>query len=159
MTQLFKQVNNPWNYLEQVTEQLNFLNKSFFPEKESSISFPKYEIVEHSDKREYELHVPGLKKEDLVVTAQKATDGNRVQLINLNINGKKTRKATEGNVLYSTLYKRSFSISFTLDAKVFDEDSIESLLEDGVLKLTIKKFTPEQLEKPKVPEVKTIEIK
>lgn len=96
-------------------------------------SFPKYNIVKHSDTSyAIEMALAGYSKEDLDISFQDGT---------LTIAHQKNSPTDESKFLHKGISKRSFTKSFTLaeNVKVIDASFI-----DGLLKIDIEKVVPEE---------------
>lgn len=100
---------------------------------------PSFEVTENKDAFLFKADVPGIKKEDLEITAT----GNRLQ-----ISGKRDKEQeTKNDTVYT--YERqygSFSRSFTLPEGA-DLDNARSELKDGVLTLAVPKKPGAQAKK------------
>jgi HSP20 family protein len=135
-----------WNPLRQMREWLRWdpfreMPPTFsgFPAFERLEWSPTFDVTENKEAFLFKADVPGVKKEDLEITAS----GNRVQ-----ISGKRdAEKETKSDTLYT--YERqygSFLRSFTLPEGT-DLEHAKSELKDGVLTLVIPKLPGAQAKK------------
>ncbi|HEY0993950.1 MAG TPA: Hsp20/alpha crystallin family protein [Kofleriaceae bacterium] len=135
-----------WNPLHQMREWLRWdpfreMAPTFsgFPAFERLEWSPTFDVTENKEAFLFKADVPGVKKEDLEITAS----GNRVQ-----ISGKRdAEKEAKSDTLYT--YERqygSFLRSFTLPEGT-DLEHAKSELKDGVLTLVIPKLPGAQAKK------------
>ena len=135
-----------WNPLRQMREWLRWdpfreMAPSFsgFPAFERLEWSPTFDVTENKEAFLFKADVPGVKKEDLEITAS----GNRVQ-----ISGKRdAEKETKSDTIYT--YERqygSFLRSFTLPEGT-DVEHAKSELKDGVLTVMIPKLPGTQAKK------------
>ncbi|MBX9697335.1 MAG: Hsp20 family protein [Alphaproteobacteria bacterium] len=106
-------------------------------------SYPPYNIEKlEGESYRIEIAVAGFTKEDITVTAHQ----NR-----LIIAGRKASTKKDRNFLYKGIAERSFEHAFNLADFVHVEDV---LLEDGLLKINLKREIPEDL-KPRSIQIKS----
>jgi HSP20 family protein len=114
-----------------------------FPELEMSSANPIYDIVENEKEFVVEMHLSGIKKEDVKLDINEnvlTIKAERKEVKDLKYNRKES---------FTGIYQRSFTLPETAN-----KEKIDALLEDGILKINI----------PKIEEVtklskRTIEIK
>ncbi|MCC5933868.1 MAG: Hsp20/alpha crystallin family protein [Balneolales bacterium] len=97
----------------------------------SGIFQPGVDIVEHDNKFEIQVSLPGLKKEEISIELEDNT---------LTISGERrseTEDKTKKYHLVETRYGK-FTRSFTLPRNI-NRDSIQAAMEDGILSVSIEK--------------------
>lgn len=118
-----------------------------FPELDSNLSFnPRVNIYESSNQFNFEIELPGVKKDDLKVVFQDDT---------LTISGMKKNftSVEKGNqILINERHFGNFKRSFRLIGGI-NPNQIEAKFEDGILFVTITKI------EDNTSKVKSIEIK
>ncbi len=118
-----------------------------FPDFDSSLSFnPKVNIYEDSNQFNFEIELPGVKKDDLKVVYKD-------DLLTISGEKKNFSKDEQGKqILKNERYFGSFNRSFRLTSGV-DPNKIEAKFEDGVLSVSVAKL------EDNTPKEKSIEIK
>lgn len=109
-------------------------------------SYPRLNVKEDNDNLLVEASCPGLKQENISVEWSEGV---------LTISGESTNEKEDKDTRYlrRELHKSRFSRSLYVDEKLYDVNSIQADLKDGLLKVSIKKI-------PEVkPEVKKIDVK
>ncbi len=110
----------------------NFSNRPYYGQKSECITLPDVNIIEHNDKVELQVAVPGIDKEDinihvedsvLTISAKKETEKEEKEELNY----LKKEFGYEG-------FKRAFNISDDLD-----QDKIEAKQSNGILYITLHK--------------------
>ncbi len=114
-----------------------FLGRSLLPEDEKSLSI-RMDVAENDDAYTVHAEMPGMKKEDIKVTA----DGNQVS-ISAEVN-RETEDKKNGTVLHSERYYGRLYRSFTL-AQPVQEDKVRATYKDGVLELVLPKRLAKKL--------------
>ena len=105
-------------------------------------SYPKVDVVDHSDKITIEAEIPGLSKDNVSVELEEDT---------LSIVGNKQEKQQNPDVKYvrrelkRSSFKRSFKLNGSLDLK-----NIKADFNNGVLLISIPKKEPEKPKKVKI---------
>ena len=118
-----------------------------FPELDSSLSFnPRVNIYENSNQFNFEIELPGVKKDDLKVVYQDEF---------LIISGEKkdlSKNGLENKILKNERYFGNFKRSFRLTGGI-NPNKIEAKFEDGILFVSVAKV------EDNTTKVKSIEIK
>jgi HSP20 family protein len=125
----------------EVFDAIGFFDKSFNPFEDTSIKCPIHDVIENEKEYVVEAMLAGIKKENVTVDINErrlSIEAIRKEVKDTNYNRKESFTGT---------YKRSFILPDDADA-----DSIDAIMEDGVLTIKIPK-----LEEPKTK--KKIEIK
>lgn len=125
----------------------DFFNTPYEGLTSYSGDYPKVDITDYEDRVEIVAGVSGLRKEDISVEVKPGV---------LTVKGNKEHKNEEkkgGKVVVKELKHSSFQRSFGLTREL-DANSVEAKFDNGILTITVKKFS-----KPVEPEVKQIEIK
>jgi len=105
-------------------------------------SYPKVDVVDHSDKITIEAEIPGLSKDNVSVELEEDI---------LSIVGNKQEKQQNPDVKYvrrelkRSSFKRSFKLNGSLDLK-----NIKADFNNGVLLISIPKKEPEKPKKVKI---------
>lgn len=123
-------------------DNLASLIDTLMSRSEMDESYPPYNIEKIEDDRYViEIAVAGFTKDDIAVTAHQ----NR-----LVVTGRKSVSKKDRNFLYKGIAERSFEHAFNLADFVHVE---EVVLEDGLLKIRLKREIPEDL-KPRTIQIK-----
>ena len=97
-------------------------------------SAPAMDLVEHKDRYQVRIDLPGLSKDDIEISMHDEV---------LSISGEKKgeTKETEGNLIHQERWSGKFSRSLKL-AKDVNANQIEAVFENGVLEVSLP-FVPE----------------
>jgi HSP20 family protein len=136
---------NPFKEFENAIKEFERYVTDVFAAPSTTKLYPSIDVYEKDGKLNFEIEVPGFKKDDIKVTLD-----NNV----LTIQGEKRFEKTEKDKKYylSERVEGAFTRSFNLGDDVLT-DTIEANYENGVLTITMQKKEPEK------PAVKQIEIK
>lgn len=147
MADLIKKNGNSmveWNPLRTMRDLLRWdpfreMAPFTMPEFEAAAFAPSFEVIENKDAFLFKADVPGIKQEDLEITAT----GNR-----LRISGKRDQEHEHKHDTIYTYERQygSFSRSFTLPDGT-DFEHAKSELKDGVLTLAVPKKAGAQTKK------------
>ena len=105
-------------------------------------SYPKVDVIDHSDKITIEAEIPGLGREQVSVDLEEDV---------LTISGLKHSRDEDTNLKYirKELKRSSFKRSFKLGDNV-DKENIGADFENGLLLITISKIKKDQPKKVKI---------
>ena len=118
------------------------MGRNFGVEFFGNNSYPKVDVIDHTDKITIEAEIPGLGKEEVSVDLEEDI---------LTISGLKHSHDEDTNLKYirKELKRSSFKRSFKLGDNV-EKDNISADFENGVLLISISKIKKEEPKKVKI---------
>lgn len=108
-------------------------------------SFPKVDVIDHSNSIEIIAEIPGWKKEDLTIKCEKCI---------LTLSGKSQEKeeSKPQNYIIKELKRSTFQRSFQLTDKL-SEDNIQAQFDEGLLRITVWKKEENSPPPPRIIEI------
>ncbi len=110
----------------------NFINRPYYGQESNRITLPDVNIIEHNDKVEMQVAVPGVDKNDININVEDSVLTISAKDENQNDQEQKPNYLKKEFGYYG--FKRAFNISDDLD-----QDKIEAKQENGVLYITLPK--------------------
>lgn len=99
--------------------------------REEVLHFPPVNIIEHNDKYQLEIAVPGFEKADFNVKLED-------KILTVSSEKKEAAAAENGKLIRKEFSNKAFKRSFTIDEKI-DSENISAKYENGILKLDLPK--------------------
>lgn len=136
-----------------MSDMINEFLNSFIPSERNSITnlstgYPKCDIKEYPEKFQIEMHIPGMKKQDVNIEY----DSDNQFLI---VSGNKSNTVKQENVNYirRQLKKSQFKRVFYIPKDQIDNKEIKAQFSDGVLILDIPKVLKAKNVNPKTQKI------